>query len=230
MTQRDLTGAVVAVVGASGGLGSVISAELGARGATVVPVGRSRDRLGGLGTPATVPVVADITDPSAGDVVVSEVVAAHGRLDGLVIATGVVAFGNLTDTADDIIEEVFLTNVVGPLWMIRRVAPELARHKGFIVNLSAVVAEQPMAGMVAYAASKAALTAADSALARELRRSGVTVCDVRPPHTETGLADRPLAGVAPKLAEGLDPRHVAVRVVDAIVAGDREVPSSSFGD
>jgi len=52
------------------------------------------------------------------------------------------------------------------------------------------------AGMVAYAASKAALTAADRALARELRVAGIGVTDARPPHTETGLADRPIAADA----------------------------------
>jgi len=95
--------------------------------------------------------------------------------------------------------------------------------------VSAVVAEQPMAGMAGYAASKAAISAFDAAAARELRRVGVRLVDVRPPHTETGLADRPLHGTAPRLPQGLDPEHVAARVVAAVVDGEREVPSSAFG-
>ena len=83
--------------------------------------------------------------------------------------------------------------------------------------------------MAAYAASKAALTAADRALARELRRSGVDVIDVRPPHTETGLAGRPLAGTAPRLPTGLDPDAVAGRVLDAIEAGRAELAATDFG-
>jgi cyclic-di-GMP-binding biofilm dispersal mediator protein len=92
-----------------------------------------------------------------------------------------------------------------------------------------VVAEQPLMGMSAYAASKAALTAADRALARELRRDGVLVCDARPPHTETGLASRPLAGTAPRLPQGLDPAQVAERIVQGIEANETEIPSTSFG-
>jgi cyclic-di-GMP-binding biofilm dispersal mediator protein len=91
-----------------------------------------------------------------------------------------------------------------------------------------VVAEQPMAGMAAYSSAKAALTAADAALARELRRKGITVCDVRPPHTETGLAGRPIAGEAPRLKEGLSPSSVAALVVDAIAAGATDVPAAAF--
>lgn len=121
-----------------------------------------------------------------------------------------------------------MTNVIGPLWMIRRVAPALAETGGFVCNLSAVVAEQPLPGMGAYAASKAALTAADRALVRELRRMKVSVIDVRPPHTETGLATRPLSGEAPRLPQGLEPETVARRVVDAIADGRPELAAADF--
>ena len=52
--------------------------------------------------------------------------------------------------------------------------------------------------------------------------------DVRPPHTETGLATRPLAGSAPKMPQGLDPAAVAERVVAAIEQGDAAVASTDF--
>jgi cyclic-di-GMP-binding biofilm dispersal mediator protein len=53
------------------------------------------------------------------------------------------------------------------------------------------------------------------------------VIDVRPPHTETGLATRPLAGEAPKMPTGLTPAVVAERVV-ADRAGDTAVASTDF--
>jgi cyclic-di-GMP-binding biofilm dispersal mediator protein len=174
-------------------------------------------------------VTADIRDAEAGAAIVDAALAARGRIDGLVNAAGVVAFGSLADTGDDVIEELFLTNVLGPLWLMRAAIPALTESRGFIANISAVVAEQPLAGMAAYAASKAALTAADRALTRELRAAGITVTDARPPHTETGLADRPIAGTAPKLREGLLPEAVAGRIVAAIRAGEREIPAEAFG-
>lgn len=218
---------VVAVVGAGGGLGSEIVAELTRRGAVVVPAGPHPERLPTPdgGGPA---VTLDVRDPSAGDTLVEAVLTRHGRLDGVVLASGVVAFGPLAGTDDTVIEELFLTNVVGPLWLLRRLVGPLGSSGGFVANLSAVVAEQPMPGMAAYAASKAALTAADTALQRELRRVGIRVCDLRPPHTETGLATRPLAGTAPRLAEGLPPALVARVVVDAIESGATSVPADGF--
>ena len=90
------------------------------------------------------------------------------------------------------------------------------------------VAEKPTAGMAVYSASKAALTALDAALAREFRARKVDVIDLRPPHTETGLADRPIAGQAPRLPAGRRPDVVAERIVRAIECRERVVAANEF--
>lgn len=228
MSAHPLSGSVVAVVGATGALGSLVARGAAERGAHVVLVGRDEDRLRTVVEGAPV-VVGDLGDTTLGARVVEAATAAHGRLDGVVNAAGVVAFGSLVDTEDAVVEELFLVNVMGPLFLARAVLPALTEAKGFLINLSAVVAEQPMAGMAAYSATKAALTAADRALSKELRRTGVDVIDVRPPHTETGLVGRALAGTAPRLPQGLEPSVVAEAVLDAIEAGTPELGSTDFG-
>ena len=225
-TGRDLAGARIAVVGATGALGSLIVAELTLRGAHLLVVGRDPDRLAALGT--GVPVVADVGDAAAGDAVVAAAREHLGGLDGLVNAAGVVAFGGLVDTPDEVVEELFLTNVIGPLFLLRRVVPLLEESRGFVLQISAVVAERPMPRMVAYSATKAAASAVATALRTELRRSRVDVYDVRPPHTETGLATRPLSGEAPRLPDGKDPAVVARRIVDALAAGEHDLGADAF--
>lgn len=220
MSSRDLNGAVVAVIGATGGLGTAITATLVGRGATVVRCNRS----GGPDSDLTL----DLRDSRAGDQLVEYATATHGRLDGVVIAAGIVAFGDLIDTDDVVIEELFLTNAMGPMWLAKHAAAALQASEGFFVNLSGVVAETPMPGMAAYSASKAAAAAATEAIRREFRRMKVSVVDVRPPHTETGLATRPIAGTAPKMPVGLDPGVVAERLVTAIERGDNAVASTDF--
>jgi len=214
---------VVAVVGASGALGSLIATEVAARGGSVILVGRDRSRLEAVEIAERSIVVGDLGDASTGEDLARVAEEAHGRLDGVINAAGVVAFGSLMETDDAVIEELFLTNVLGPLWLLRRTVPLLSESSGFVAQLSAVVAEQPLPGMAAYSATKAALTAANRALVRELRRSKVSVYDIRPPHTETGLANRPLAGSAPKLGQGLEPGRVAHAVVAAIEEGRLDV-------
>lgn len=220
MTQ--LEGAVVLVVGATGGLGRRIAAELEDAGATVV----GTSRAGGAGL-----VVADLERDLSG--LVPHVVATHGRLDGLVIAAGVVAFGPLTEVSDATVRELHEVNAQGPMRLIRDATPALAEsaaagREPFIVTLSGVVSEAPTAGLAAYSASKSALAGFVSAATRELRRLGIRIMDARPGHTETGLATRPIEGTAPAFAAGLDPDAVAARIVKAIADGEKDLPSSAF--
>jgi cyclic-di-GMP-binding biofilm dispersal mediator protein len=225
---RDLNGAAVLLAGASGGLGTAIGRALTDRGATLTLLGRSEEHLAscalaGLGGPH---VAGDIADPDTGVRAVQAHLDAHGRLDGVVNAAGEVAFGPLEETDDATLERLVASNLLGPLRLVRAALPHL--DGGFVANLSAVVAEQPPAGMAAYAATKAGLTAADTSLRRELRRRRIDVIDARPPHTETGLAGRPIGGEPPPLPEGLAPEAVAERIVVAIEQGERDVPAAEF--
>jgi short-subunit dehydrogenase len=220
----------VLVVGATGGLGAPICRHLARRGARLTLSARSQDRLdalaGELGGAVVGTHAADITFPGApGELV--RAAAGEGRLDGVVYAAGVVAFGAVTEVDDDTLDALLLTNLVAPVRLARAAVPVLAPG-GFLAHLSAVVAERPTAGMAAYSATKAGLTGFDAALAHELRRQKVRVLDVRPPHTETGLAGRPIAGRAPALGRGLDPDAVAARVVQAIEDDERDLPAASF--
>jgi NAD(P)-dependent dehydrogenase (short-subunit alcohol dehydrogenase family) len=223
----------ILVIGATGGLGAPISRRLASEGALLTLHGRDPDRLASLDRDATA-VTGDLRDPGTATRAVAAAVEAHGRLDGVVIASGVVAFGPAGDLPDDVLLDLFLINSLAPIRVLRAALPHLVSSASegrapFAVCLSAVVAEQPTAGMAAYSASKAALTAYDAAAGRELRRAGIRLIDARPPHTETGLADRPLAGATPRLPRGLAPDAVAARVVAAVLGDEKDLPSSAFG-
>ncbi len=97
-----------------------------------------------------------------------------------------------------------------------------------VVGISGVIAEQNFPGMSVYGASKAAVRSFDEALAREARKAGVRVINARPPHTETGLASRAIAGTAAKLQRWVEPITVALRIVQAIADGETDLPSTSF--
>ena len=205
-------------MGSTGALGSLIATEFRDRGAVVLGAGRHGPD-----------VVCDLRDVDAGHAVVRGALGTQGRLDGVVNAAGIVAFGDLVGTDPVVVEELFLVNALGPLWLAQAVLPTLAERRGFFANISGVVAEQSLANMVPYCASKAAVSHAMPGLRREARRSGVHVLDARPPHTETGLAGRAIAGTAPTFPQGLDPAAVARRIVEAIVADEAELASGAFG-
>lgn len=223
---RQLDGASVVIAGASGALGSGVGARLVKAGARLVLFGRDASRLAAVQLPG-VAVAGDLGDPRACEQAVEAARSSYGRLDGIVNAAGAVAFGPAEELSDDVMETLLVASLLGPIRLVRAALPHLEQG-GFVANLSAIVAEHPTAGMAFYSATKAALTAFDRALARELRRRRVDVIDIRPPHTETGLAQRPVAGTAPRLPRGLAPDVVAQKIVEAIEGGAREVASGDF--
>ncbi|MCX6467433.1 MAG: SDR family NAD(P)-dependent oxidoreductase [Pseudonocardiales bacterium] len=213
----ELDGARVLVAGASGVLGGGIARALREAGARVVAAGRDRDRLEGEHV-----LTFEALDLERCAAVVDEAADHLGGLDVLVVAFGVAAFGP-AEEADDVLAEHLLTvNTLAPMAMVRAAVPRM-EGSGTVAVLSAILADVPTAGMAAYSASKAGLSAWLTALRLEQRRKGVTVFDVRPPHIETGLADRAIAGQAPPMKAGATADELVGLVVDGIRTGRREL-------
>jgi len=223
----SVRGRSVLVAGATGGIGAAVVRELAGRGAILTLVARDRARLDALDVPGH-RLALDLRSPAACRAAVDEAVVHGGGLDVVVNAVGVVAFGAVADLTVDTMEELFLTNTFLPI-LLAQAAFEAIGEGGVIVQVSGVIAERNLPGMAAYGASKAALRAFDEAFAREARRRKVRVIDARPPHTETGLADRALEGTAPRMPVGLDPAAVARRIVDAVEDGATDLPGDAFG-
>lgn len=225
-TTYSVRGASVLVAGATGGMGGALADELHRRGAVLTLVSRSSDRLDQMTVPGR-RIALDLRTPDACARAVDAAVAHAGRLDVVINAVGVVAFGPVVDLTVDAMEEVFLTNTFLPI-MLAQAALARMTPGGAVVNVSGVIAEQNLPGMAIYGASKAAVRSFDDALGRETRRARIRVIDARPPHTETGLAQRPIAGEAPKMPTGLAPGHVAVVICDALEQGVTDLPSTRF--
>lgn len=220
----ELQNARVLVVGASGVLGGAIADQLHAGGASIVVAGRDPQRLAAVAerVKAVRSLELDLVDVEACATVVHEAASALGGLTGIVIASGVAAFGPAREEEDVVIEELFAVNTLGPIALVRASLDHLGEG-GAIAVISAVLADVPTAGMGSYSASKAATSAYLTALRRELRRDKITVLDARPPHMETGLADRALAGTPPRMPKGHDVDEVVSLIVQGITEGKSEL-------
>ncbi|WP_309647713.1 SDR family NAD(P)-dependent oxidoreductase [Nocardioides sp.] len=217
----ELSGARVLVVGATGVLGGLTTRALVDAGAQVVVTGRDSDRLGEVAAvTGHDPITLDVVDVEACAAAVDAAGAALGGLDGIVVATGVPAFGPATETDPAVAEELFAVNTLGPMALVRAASRHL--DGGVVVVLSAILADLPTNQMAEYSASKSALSAWLGVVRRENRRR-FHVIDVRPPHLDTGLSDRGLAGTPPRLPEPLAGTVVVDRVLDAIRADASEV-------
>jgi cyclic-di-GMP-binding biofilm dispersal mediator protein len=219
-TPFDFAQKVAVIAGGTGGLGSILRSELEAKGCVVVTISRTH-------TSDSSHITADLRSPEAASTAIADVIARHSSVDIVINAMGVVAFGPINTTSVDTVEELFLTNTFGHIFLMQAALQNM-KTGSVLVGISGVIAEQNLPGMSVYGASKAATRSFNEALAREARRSGVRVIDARPPHTETGLASRAIAGTPPKFPAGLDPVHVARRIVQAIADGETDLPSGAF--
>ncbi|MDQ3102729.1 MAG: SDR family oxidoreductase [Actinomycetota bacterium] len=219
----EIEGKGFLVAGASGALGSRFARELDRRGARLALTARDPATIVDLAAELDAAAIElEITGPSSRAAAVERAAGELGTLDGLVVATGAVAFGRSGEIDPAFEERLMSVNATGPMGLIAAALARMA-DGGAVVVLSAVVAEYPTAGMAAYSASKAALSAYIAALRRERRRELSAVIDVRPGHMETGFSGRALSGDPPRMPEPEDPDELVAAAIEALAAEKREV-------
>jgi NAD(P)-dependent dehydrogenase (short-subunit alcohol dehydrogenase family) len=171
-----MSGRIVLVTGATGGLGGAIVDAFKQTGDTVVPVSRSSREW-----------PADLTVPEQAGELVARVIASHGRIDVLVHAMGGFAGGEtLAATPLDTWERMLTINLKAAVYVCRAVLPHMLQAGGGrIVAVGSRAGVQPSAGLSAYAVSKAALHALMQTIALEVKGQGITANAVLPSTIDT---------------------------------------------
>jgi NAD(P)-dependent dehydrogenase (short-subunit alcohol dehydrogenase family) len=180
----DLKGTRALVIGASAGIGAEAAVALAGRGATVAVCGRRKDRLDEVSERcgAQAALVADVREPGACADVVTGAIEALGGLDALVYTAGASPLARVVDFTVDGWRTVLETNVMGLGLAFASAADRLVDSRGRVVAISSYSVANPKAGLVPYAASKAAL----ATLMRGLRAEHpeVSFCTVAVANTE----------------------------------------------
>ncbi len=221
------SGKVVAITGASSGLGRALALEFAQAGAHVALLGRDAAtlesiaaELRGRGTRAeTFP--HDLLAPGvrAGELV-HAVEEKLGPLAILVSNAGGATSGLFTDIPDEEFRSSIEANLIGSAVLIRAAARAmLPRGDGSIVIISSGVALRAIPGYSPYCAAKAGLSALADSLRVELGDAGIRVVTVYPGRMATALDARVRHFGAPWPAapgQGADARHIASRVVAGV--------------
>jgi len=189
------------VIGASGGIGAALCAELGRRGADVLGLSRSRDGL-------------DITDEAS---ISATLGSLSGEFDTVLVATGALALGdivpekNLRSLGAAALLRQFAVNAMGPALVLKHAARLMPRDRpARFAALSARVGsigDNALGGWYSYRAAKAALNQLIHTSAIELARSHpqAVVVSLHPGHVATGLSAAfggNLPSVSPEVAAG----------------------------
>jgi 3-oxoacyl-[acyl-carrier protein] reductase len=217
----EIAGASALVTGAGRGIGRAIAVALGREGASVTAVSRDAASLESLareiaaagGRARAYP--ADLLRPDACAGAVAAAVEAFGELQVLVNNAGVGAVAPLAETTDETWDRVLGTNLTAVFRLTRAALPHLTRRGGHVFMISSLAGTNPIAGMSAYCASKAALDHLAACLMLEVRQHGVKVVTIAPGSVDTSFSGAPRAGDTSWM---LRPEDVAATVLDLLRA------------
>jgi NAD(P)-dependent dehydrogenase (short-subunit alcohol dehydrogenase family) len=185
----DVSGKSAVVVGATGAFGKVVCATLGAAGAKLtVAAGNANDlatlqnELDTAGFAATAVTKRPNTEADC-DAIIAAAIAAYGKIDILVVASGMNDVAPITDMSPERFQKVMLANVDGA-WLIARAAGKAMIAQGtggkVVFTSSARGKLGHPAGYSAYCTSKSAVDGMTKALGCEWGKFGITVNAIAP--------------------------------------------------
>lgn len=194
--QIDLSGTVVAITGASSGIGEATALAAARAGAAVALAARRADRIAALARRIAdaggraVAIPADVGEEDQARAFVERAHAELGRLDALVNNAGVMLLGPVEDAPTEEWRRMIHVNVFGVLYCTRAAVPLMRRQgSGHVVTVSSVAGRVARPGSGVYALTKAGVGAFSESLRQEMAPHGIRVTVVEPGAVETELTD-----------------------------------------
>ncbi|MGJ4802451.1 SDR family oxidoreductase [Luteimonas sp. SDU82] len=235
MKHKALDQQVIVITGASSGIGLCTALLAAERGATVVLLARSAATLQDVvqaieaGGGRARAIACDVSSREQVEQAVSQMLAAHGRIDTWVNNAGVAIYGRLDEVSEEDSRRLFDINFWGLVNGSLAALPALRESRGVLVNVGSEVSDAvvPLQGM--YSASKHAVKGFTDALRVEQVRvdqEDLDIVLVQPTATNTPYPQhaRNYLDREPKLPDPLiDPHRVAEAILDAAAKGGREV-------
>ena len=187
-------GKVAIITGGTRGIGRGIALELASKGASLVLNYNSNDEeaiktldmikeIGGYG----ILVKASVGTSSGCKEIIETAKREFGKIDFLINNAGISKVGLFMDSDDEMIDEIFDTNLKGVINTSRYAIEELIKTKGSIVNISSIWGNVGASCEVLYSTTKGAINIFTKSLAKEMAMSGVRVNCVAPGVIETEM-------------------------------------------
>ena len=186
---------VVLVTGGSQGIGEAICRRFAAEGARVAVVAStSLDKAEGVVESIAAAggsargFVCDVTSVGAIEALVSEVMAAFGRIDVLVNSAGVFYPTRIGETDEEMFDRMCDINLKGTFFTCNAVAPHMIeRGSGAIINIGSTSGVVGRRDYIVYSATKAGVMHMTRAMAVALAPHGVNINAIAPGNTETPM-------------------------------------------
>jgi clavulanate-9-aldehyde reductase len=204
----DLTGQVVAVTGASSGIGEATALACARAGGAVALAARRADRIQALAERIAgeggraIAAPADVGDEDQARAFVERAHSELGRLDVLVNNAGVMLLGPIEKAPTEEWRQMIHVNVFGVLYCTHAALPLMHdQGSGHIINISSVAGRVARAGSAVYNLTKWGVGAFSEALRQEAVQMGVRVTLVEPGAVATELASHNRPEVLEQIAK-----------------------------
>jgi short-subunit dehydrogenase len=195
MADRNLTGRVVVITGASSGFGKGAAREFANRGASLVLAARREELLeqlahecGVVGQPAAI-VRTDVSNAEDVERLAEKAIGDFGRIDVWVNNAGAGAIGRFDEVPLLDHVQVIETDLMGTLYGSYFAMKHFRRqNSGILINIASVIGKVPAPYYSSYAAAKHGVVGLSAALRMELREENIEsirVCTVLPTSTDT---------------------------------------------
>jgi short-subunit dehydrogenase len=219
---------VIAITGASAGIGRATALRLARDGASVAICARRADRLDVVAAEIVaaggqaLAVPADVTRAADMDAFVARTVERFGRLDVMMCNAGFGIAGAIDDIAPDQMQKLMDINYTGTYHATRAALPLFRRQRsGHVIMVSSIVGKRGVPFMGAYSATKFAQVGLAECLRSELRGSGIYVSVVYPVSTETEFFEVMSRETGTAVTRAAGPRQSVEQVADAIAKAIR---------
>ena len=186
MNEKQFTGKVAFVTGATSGIGHASAIAFANAGAKVVGVGRKTEALNDVEKQIremgaeVLTVEADLSEVQEAERAVQRALEVFGGIDILVNAAGHLSNGTIENTTLQAWDDMMDVNVRAVFQLMQTALPSLIERRGNIVNVSSVTGLRAFPGVLAYCVSKAALDQLTRCASLELASKGVRVNAVNP--------------------------------------------------
>ena len=194
MAAQDLSDRVVAITGASSGIGAATALAFAARGAAVALAARRAERIEELAERIAaeggraVAIETDVGDEASARAFVEGAAEQLGRLDVLVNNAGVMLLGPVEGADTEHWRRMIDVNCLGLLYCTHAALPIMReRQSGHVVNVSSVAGRRAGLGAAVYNLTKFGVTGFSEALRQEALHMGVRVTIIEPGFVETEL-------------------------------------------
>jgi NADP-dependent 3-hydroxy acid dehydrogenase YdfG len=239
MPTADISGSVVAITGASSGIGEATALAASRAGAAVALAARRADRIEALAARIedeggrAIALPTDVADERSARAFVEHAYEHLGGLDTLVNNAGVMLLGAIEGADTGEWRRMIDVNLFGVLYCTHAALPLMreAGH-GHIVNVSSVAGRIVSAGSGVYNLTKWGVGAFSEALRQETVDAGIRVTIVEPGAVATELLSHNSDAVreqAAKRFEGVTPL-AAEDIADAILFAIRQPPNVSINE